>query len=457
MPIYVPLGRKLRNIYNQDSLEDVVKIVGKLKIFLICDGLDEYEDELNKLIYDILPKKFHDENEIKTIFTTRLIPDLPSKVDFNSPTYVRLLPFNQDQVNEFFSGSKYNIPEVTYDVLKEYGLDETEISKPLFCWMFAITYNNSDSQLNIQKAPTINIKRALFFQEVIHSIIVGKHKKSPEGKDKEKSYTDEKKTLRNVAFLTSVYKDNLDTKVVAERLGRKEENILENPVFTTYFNLLSTKAKVKKIEFFHKSFYEYLLAESYIEHFYRDDIGKICADLPNPETVLFLEGLLEIIDKYDQSKPKNLPFTLPESLENFLTVDRLKTKILNSAKATFDNESIELSMFEELPEVKYENMYVHRWISLFIINKIRNTFDIERDKFFRLVKYTSNFIPPHLQRVENIDLSGSRISGETLGPNCYLSSTDYKILLSLAALMGQNLWVQIYLVQVLRLDLNFRE
>ena len=86
-------------------------------------------------------------------------------------------------------------------MLKEYGLEETEIFKPLFCRMFAITYNNSDSQLSIQKAPTINIKRALFFQEVIHSIIEGKHKASPEGKNKQELYMQEKKTLRSVAFL----------------------------------------------------------------------------------------------------------------------------------------------------------------------------------------------------------------------------------------------------------------
>ena len=33
VPIYVPLGRKLRNIYNQDSLEDVVKIIGNKRSF----------------------------------------------------------------------------------------------------------------------------------------------------------------------------------------------------------------------------------------------------------------------------------------------------------------------------------------------------------------------------------------------------------------------------------------
>ena len=42
------------------------------------------------------------------------------------------------------------------------------------------------------------------------------------------------------------------------------------------------------------------------------------------------------------------------------------------------------------------------------MNKIKNKFDIDRDKFFRSVKWTVNFIPSYLQRVENIDLSGEQ-------------------------------------------------
>ena len=53
-----------------------VKIIGKQKVFLICDGLDEYDDDHNDLIYGILPKKFTYDNLEKTIFTSRLIPDL---------------------------------------------------------------------------------------------------------------------------------------------------------------------------------------------------------------------------------------------------------------------------------------------------------------------------------------------------------------------------------------------
>ena len=85
--------------------------------------------------------------------------------------------------------------------------------------------------------------------------------------------------------------------------------------------------------------------------------GKICADVPNYETALFLE-VLEIIDKYDQTKVKKLPFTLPESLENSPTVNELKNKILDSAKKFFDLELADLPLYAQLPTTRYENMLI---------------------------------------------------------------------------------------------------
>lgn len=75
-----------------------------------------------------------------------------------------------------------------------------------------------------------------------------------------------------------------------------------------------------------------------------------------------------------------------------------------------------------MPSIEYQNLYVRRWVSIFIINKIQNAFDIDRKKFFTLVHFTSNFIPPHLQRIENIDLSNSKIIGDEIGANSYLSN-----------------------------------
>jgi uncharacterized protein YjbI with pentapeptide repeats len=424
VPIYVPLKRNLNNIFYDDGLEDIITIVGDQKVLLICDGLDEYEDDPNTLIYTKLPNMFKKGNEVKTIFTTRLEPDLPNKIDISGDYYVRLFPFTHDQVNEFFSGSKYNLPDVTYDTLEEFGLDEGEISKPLLCWMFAIMYSNPDSDLSIRNIPSLSIKRALFFQEVIHSIIVGKHKDSTDGKDKESLYKVEKKLLRNLAYLTSIYKDNLTTKIVADKLRLNDAEVLQNPIITTYFNLLATKDKPRKIEFFHKSFFEYLLAESFIEYYLNGHIGRLDADIPTHETMLFFEGLLEIVDKFDPSMEKNLPFSLPDSLDVPLTITEIKKKLLKSAKDGFDDEIMNFFLYNDLPTVMYENLIIHRWISIFVMNKVKNTFQIEREKFFRLVRFSSNFIPEYLQRIENIDLSNSKIIGDDLGLNSNLSKAQ---------------------------------
>jgi hypothetical protein len=78
IPIYVPLKGKLTVIdKDQNSLDDKLSsIVGegeakKRKILLICDGLDEYGEDVSKL-RDILGKKRSEVPNMKVIITTRL-------------------------------------------------------------------------------------------------------------------------------------------------------------------------------------------------------------------------------------------------------------------------------------------------------------------------------------------------------------------------------------------------
>ncbi len=81
IPIYVPLKGKLAVIdKDQNSLDDKLKsIVGegeakKRKILLICDGLDEYGEDVGKL-RDILGKKHSEILNMKVLITTRLQQD----------------------------------------------------------------------------------------------------------------------------------------------------------------------------------------------------------------------------------------------------------------------------------------------------------------------------------------------------------------------------------------------
>jgi hypothetical protein len=219
VPIFVPLKRKLNNIFGDENLEDVLKLAEGQNILLLCDALDEYEDDIKTLVYEKLTSILAKHNNVKIVFTTRLEPDIPKSLNFSDDKYVRLLPFDTNQVSEFFSESKYNLPEITYNSLTEYGLDQSEISKPLLCWMFAVMHNTSDNQLNIKSLSDIKIKRLLFFQEVIHSIIVGKHRTSSYSYDLEPFYKQEKKMLRDIAYLSFQYKENLNTKIISEKLA----------------------------------------------------------------------------------------------------------------------------------------------------------------------------------------------------------------------------------------------
>ena len=421
VPVYVPLRRNLNNIFQDYRLEDIIKLLEGERILLICDGLDEYKGDINNLIYQKLPSLVP--NECKTIFTTRLEPDFQNKIDISSNYYIRLLPFKIDQIDEFFSRSKYNLKGVTYQSIIEFGLVHDEISKPLFCWMFAVMYTSPDSNLEIKNIEDLNTKRALFFQEVIHSIIVGKHKKSENGENKLSQYTKEKQILREIAHLYFLYNDNLTTKIIAEELNISEDEILRHPVITTYFNLLTTWDVPKKVEFFHKSFFEYLLAESFIENFITEKIERINIDIPTHETILILEGLLEVVNNDDNNSIYQLKLkdSLPMITESS---SHYKELILQNAKKYFNEDKIKFSSYKKFFELKFVNMNLHRWISIFVINKLEPTYGIDKRKLFDLIRITSNFTPEYLQRIENFDLTHSEISSDIIGPSPNLSKAN---------------------------------
>ncbi|MFZ0512289.1 MAG: NACHT domain-containing protein [Candidatus Nitrosopolaris sp.] len=182
IPIFVPLKDKLAvTDEDQNSLDDKLRsIIGKgeakkRKILLICDGLDEYGEDVSKL-RDILGKKrSEDLPNMKVIITTRLEAGLPQKLDISS--YIRLLPFNEKQVTKFFE--KYGLPDITFDILKSYNLTEEEIFKPLFCWMFAIMRNSKSFDIetvfkNFDSREKRSMSRTLIYQGFIHSIVRGK-------------------------------------------------------------------------------------------------------------------------------------------------------------------------------------------------------------------------------------------------------------------------------------------
>ena len=207
VPIFVPLKGKLKNIdEKQSSLDAKLRSISgegegkKRKILVICDGLDEYGKDEAELKND-LEKKLENLPNMKVIITTRLEAGLPQKLDLSS--YIRLLPFNEEQVTRFFV--KYGLPDITFDILKGYNLTDEEIFKPLFCWMFAILRNSKSFDIitvfkDFDSHAKRSMSRALIYQGFIHSTIRGKHKdKASEYYWTQYHFGEEKRILRKIA------------------------------------------------------------------------------------------------------------------------------------------------------------------------------------------------------------------------------------------------------------------
>ena len=120
-------------------------------------------------------------------------------------------------------------------------------------------------------------KRALIFQQFIHSIVMGKHKS-----EKQNYYTllehfnydedIEKKVLRKISALKQIYLNHLTRKLVTGLIKRfgLSSNIIEQmlkPILTSYFYLQNESEsgfRDELLDFMHESLKEYLVAEYYI-------------------------------------------------------------------------------------------------------------------------------------------------------------------------------------------------
>jgi hypothetical protein len=130
-----------------------------------------------------------------------------------------------------------------------------------------------------------------------------------------KSIANEKGILRKMAVLKSIFEEvyeedlskNLEHFIEKEQQGLIDtRNIKLHTVLISYFRLNQKSNNRHSIDFLHKSFQEYLLAENYIESIllnkgFRLNIGK-----PSELTIEFLPGLISMIndpDKKEYEKP----------------------------------------------------------------------------------------------------------------------------------------------------------
>src|SRR6476646_4619189 len=184
---YIPVFISLKDSddesgkYIENKLQSIStgKEAKKRKILLICDGLDEYnyeEIKLKRALDDLCTEDKYP--NIKFLITTRLEAGM-QKLHTGLKDYIRLLPFKESQVNEFFT--RYGIPQYSFEKIGSYGLGDEEKRKPLFCWMIALNPNSerflqqSVNSFDESSSRSSCLTMALLYQDFIHSLIRAKY------------------------------------------------------------------------------------------------------------------------------------------------------------------------------------------------------------------------------------------------------------------------------------------
>jgi uncharacterized protein YjbI with pentapeptide repeats/nucleoside phosphorylase len=462
---YFPILVKLREVDDIKSygvfaqnnilalLNDIRAENDRRRILVILDGLDEYNGDIKDLFNYLA--ELNSKYGVKVVATSRLA-EIPRQY---IKEYVRLMPFDKEKVNEFFK--RYKV-DLDYERCKELGLGDEEIFKPLFCWVLGIVW--SSYKIVFLPEWSREMKKSLLYYIFMHSIIKGKHRK--EVKEFKRYYPIEKEVLRCAAAMKNMLNE-LDEDQLRSKLKKMEiKNLSEldnlekylKPILTSYLYRSSDELVSKRIDFIHKSFKEYLLAEYYYESIKNGKMYRLNVGLPSMETMEFLKGLIEVSNNAEAKgllkQVEGEPPTIFEKID----------KIAENAKSFLEDESLTLASSIHDEEcwqiahpghINYEHIWMHRWISLCILKWIKPEEKIDIKKIARLIKLTSNNIPTYLKILKkahlvgadlsgadlsNVDLSGANLSGVNLsGAN--LSGADFSgAKLSKANLYRANLY-----------------
>jgi uncharacterized protein YjbI with pentapeptide repeats len=523
-PIFVPLKHDFFDVYNDKSLDDVLDILtdnGKFKdakVLCIFDGLDEYKKGASEF-YVRLSEYRKSYRGIKSIITTRLEAKYPEELHINKnpqtdqyKKYVRLFSFDKTKIEMFFV--KYGI-SLEYEEIIKVMPDYTILSKPLFCWMIAFTMKNNKSLINLIKSSypegVFNNNKTILYFYFIHSIIMGRKYNRHINEEERKIILYEKRALRKIAALTltedtatemksretksvglsaglvSKYLEGADDKTIEKIEDDQDGNKMINKtivslstILSTYFFSVSADYTEKKIEFLHKSFSEYLIAEYYIESILDERLHRLNIGLASSETVSFLDDLLKLIYLISKNEMKN-----DEFVEGFLNSFTFKVNKSLLSKKIIDNciilikqpllainkEFEGVSFFADITgeqnyaypslnirfEENFERLsnkqvvgdlniwfsWISKWILLYCISTLKSLdnerYRLNAEFFDVFITLSSLLVPSELKRLRNFELSEATLHGADLS-KADLSKADLsKANLSRANFSGANL------------------
>ncbi|HEX9319905.1 MAG TPA: hypothetical protein VF884_13315, partial [Nitrososphaeraceae archaeon] len=199
---------------------------------------------------------------------------------------------------------------------------------------------------------------------------------------------------------------------------REHFSELFDRLISSYFYIKDSYNYGKRIDFIHRSFIEYLLAEFYLESCINEHISNINMSTLSLETISFFDGLLYLIKS--DSSDTDLYFdqiTKSFGLEG-KTKSEIRSTLIRVAEKNFEIEILPLAESIYYPQTKgvinYRNLQNHRWISIQLLNKLGDRYKINSERFFKFIRSTNNSILGYIITIENLDLSHSKIE-EGLG------------------------------------------
>jgi uncharacterized protein YjbI with pentapeptide repeats/nucleoside phosphorylase len=410
-------------IYKQETIESLLSKIWSenesRKVLVILDGLDEYRgtpQEVFRYLTKINPSL---REKVKVIITTRLV-EIPQ--EYIRDGYVRLMPFDSDQVDEFFR--KYGV-DLNYWECEKLGLNDEEITKPLFLWILGMILSDPSYRLEFKPRWSKELRKSLLYYIFIHSIIKGKHKEAQEAEEFKHFYLTEKQLLRYIAALKNMIKE-----LEEEALNKALKNTYElpqgltekqlEPLITSYFYRSSNGMASRRIEFLHKSFQEYLLAEYYYECIKEGKVHWLNVGMPSEETMLFLKGLVQMLQAKDV---ENILVSIDGENRFIMSSDR--DRILENARKIAEEETLILPSFQtqtrepwtivKLPYDALELAMIHRWIALSVFSWLhRKNENLDKNKIRGLLLFSSQKVPSYMKNLERINLKGMELQGVNL-------------------------------------------
>ena len=197
----------------------------------------------------------------------------------------------------------------------------------------------------------------------------------------------------------------------------------------------STTALDMSMDFIHKSFREYFLAEYYLESILNNKGHYLNVGLPSSETILFLDDLLELLLDNKNENLKEYANILTKSLlsqtnqQDNLSQSDITQTLWKNAQRYYEDEQIifktehyesnKIWFIADFPISKYAELWIHRWLSLYILNKLAPDTRIDKNKLADFIVKTSHTLPQLQMRLNKVDLSNqflgnTRVSGADL-------------------------------------------